>query len=98
MRIKIAKLSAIAFSVASVLSMSHWGASAMTRAGDQGQDQSQIDMQLSDKLQLVAQVAKERSQSDLQLSDKVLPVAQEQSQIDVLGRGSTVAERIGTDD
>jgi hypothetical protein len=59
MRIKIAKLSAIAFSVAFVLSLSRWGTAAVTRAAGQ---------------------------------------AQEQSQIDVLGRGSTVAERIGTDD
>jgi hypothetical protein len=59
MRIKIAKLSAIAFSVAFVLSLSHLGTPGVTRAADQ---------------------------------------AQEQSQIDVLGRGSTMAERIGTDD
>lgn len=59
MRIKIAKLSAIAFSVAFVLSLSHLGTAVVTRAADQ---------------------------------------AQEQSQIDVLGRGTTMAERVGTDD
>ena len=77
MRIKIAKLSAIAFSVASVLALSHFGAAGAARAGDEPQGQSQLNVQLSDKLQLVTQ---------------------EPSQIDVLGRGTTVAERVGEDD